>query len=224
MARTRQTRAENTRQAILDSAASAFDRAGFAATSLSDVVRDAGVTKGALYFHFPSKEALARALLEEQHRVSQAVTAVREPGLQTVIDLTHRTAFGLRTDVRIRAGIRLVIELRSATDPDPSPYDGWIDTCHRCLTPAQERGELLPSLDVYDLSTMIVGAFAGIQVASQARTHRADLHARVVDLWNFLLPGMVPAGHISLFDPAGSPGCRAELGLAALDSPPVPVG
>ncbi|MCF3184610.1 TetR/AcrR family transcriptional regulator, partial [Streptomyces polychromogenes] len=194
-----------TRQAILDGAAIAFDHAGFGGTSLSDVVKHAGVTKGALYFHFPSKQALARTLVDEQFQVSEGVPeTVEDPGLQTVIDLTHQMAFGLRTNVRIRAGIRLVIEFGSFTDPDPSPYNAWIETCRSCLTPAQERGDVLPSVDVSDLSTFLVGSFTGIQVTSHVRTGREDLHARVVDLWTYLLPGIVPPDRLALFDPAGS--------------------
>lgn len=215
MARARQERAEITRQAILDGAASAFDRSGFDGTSLSDVVRHAGVTKGALYFHFRSKEALARTLIEEQFQVSEDVPAIENPGLQTVIDLSHQMAFGLRTNVRIRAGIRLVVEFGSFTRPDPAPYNTWIETCHSCLMPAQERGDILPSLNPYDVSTFLVGAFTGVQITSHVRTGREDLHARVVDLWNLLLPGIVPTDRIALFDPAGSPACRAELALPA---------
>lgn len=222
MARVRQERAEITRQAILDGAAIAFDHAGFGGTSLSDVVKHAGVTKGALYFHFPSKQALARTLVDEQFQVSADVPAIEDPGLQTVIDLTHRMASGLRTNVRIRAGIRLVIEFGSFTDPDPSPYNAWIETCHSCLTPAQERGDVLPSVDVRDLSTFLVGSFTGVQVTSHVRTGREDLHARIVDLWTYLLPGIVPADRLGLFDPAGSPGCRAALDLPTARPVPHP--
>ena len=63
MAKARQERAEVTREAILEGAAEAFDAAGFGSTSLSDISQRAGVTKGALYFHFPSKEALAHTLM-----------------------------------------------------------------------------------------------------------------------------------------------------------------
>ncbi|MDH6542332.1 ScbR family autoregulator-binding transcription factor [Streptomyces sp. SPB4] len=213
MARVRQERAEITRQAILNGAAIAFDRSGFGGTSLSDVVKHAGVTKGALYFHFPSKEALARSLMGEQFQVSQDIPAMENPGLQTVIDLTHQLAAGLRSNVRVRAGIRLVIEFGSFTHPDPSPYNAWIDTCVHCLTPARDRGDVMPSHDIYDLSTFLVGSFTGVQVTSHVRTGREDLHARVVDLWNYLLPGIVPARRMHLFDPAGSHACRAELGL-----------
>lgn len=219
VARVRQERAEITRQAILDGAAIAFDHSGFDGTSLSDVVRHAGVTKGALYFHFQSKDALARALMDEQFQVAEGITAIENPGLQTVIDLTHQMTHALRTNARVRAGIRLLIEFGSFTDPDPSPYNSWIDTCHRCLAPAQERGDVHPALDTYDLATFLVGSFTGIQVTSHVRTARDDLHTRIVDLWNYLLPGIAPTDRMPLLDPAGSPACRARLGLPTTRTP-----
>ncbi|MFJ3723925.1 ScbR family autoregulator-binding transcription factor [Streptomyces sp. NPDC090045] len=217
MARARQERAEITRQAILDGAAAAFDRSGFEGTSLSDVVKHAGVTKGALYFHFPSKEALARTLMDEQFQVAEHLPTIENPGLQTVIDLTHQMAHGLRTDVRIRAAIRLVVEFGSFTHPDPTPYDTWIATCRSCLTPAQEVGDIHATVDIQALAALLVAAFTGIQVTSHVRTRREDLPARVTDLWNFLLPTIVPPQRIARFHPTGTP----RPGSPRPDSPPL---
>src|SRR5919199_4567715 len=60
-----QPRAQATRQAILTAAAEHFGRNGYYGTSLDSVLADSGGTKGALYFHFASKEALARAVIAE---------------------------------------------------------------------------------------------------------------------------------------------------------------
>ncbi len=57
-------RARDTRNHILEVAAAAFAERGFAGTSLNQVLRDSGISKGALYFHFPSKEALAIAVVD----------------------------------------------------------------------------------------------------------------------------------------------------------------
>ena len=61
------------RNRVLDVAASAFQARGFGATSTHDIVREAGVTGGALHHHFPTKKALAMAVIEE--RVAAAVEA-----------------------------------------------------------------------------------------------------------------------------------------------------
>jgi len=59
------TRAEATRHALTASARELFGSRGFANTSVDEVVRHAGVTKGALYHHFRDKDDLFRAVLEE---------------------------------------------------------------------------------------------------------------------------------------------------------------
>ena len=61
-------RGESTREALLAAARTLFGEVGFAATSLDDIVAAAGVTKGALYYHFSDKEDLFRAVAESVKR------------------------------------------------------------------------------------------------------------------------------------------------------------
>ena len=63
-----QRRARETRAAIVQGASSVFLARGYAETSLDQVTDAAGVTKGALYFHFRSKADLAGAVVAEQQR------------------------------------------------------------------------------------------------------------------------------------------------------------
>ncbi|MFD1659494.1 ScbR family autoregulator-binding transcription factor [Streptomyces caeni] len=215
MARVRQERAVATRQAILDGAAVVFDSMGFGSTSLTDIVRQAGVTKGALYFHFPSKESLAQALVQEQF---VAVTSPSESegfGVQSVIDRSHWLAEQLCVNVRVRAGIRLVLEHGLAGDGDAAPYDQWIEQVREALAFAQGRGDVKPEVDIADLAVHLIGAFTGIQITSQVRTGRADIHDRVADLWRFLLPSIIPARRLGRFDPRGSGALRAESAAGA---------
>ncbi|MDN3270391.1 ScbR family autoregulator-binding transcription factor [Streptomyces sp. MA15] len=224
VARARQERAEVTREAILDGAARAFDAAGFGNTSLTDISREAGVTKGALYFHFQSKETLAHELMTNQFDVATVLEKSERPGVQTAIDITHQMAHELRTSVRVRAGIRLVIELGSFTDPNPTVYNKWIETLRDCLAPAQGRGDVRTEANITDIAVFVVGAFAGVQIMSQVRSGREDLHDRVADMWSLLLPGIVPPRRVARFEPAGSPELRASLALPALAQAAVAVG
>src|SRR5918995_3369770 len=57
--------AEATRKLLVDVARENFTQRGYAATSIDDVIHQAGVARGALYHHFPGKEALFRAVYEE---------------------------------------------------------------------------------------------------------------------------------------------------------------
>ncbi|PBC36121.1 hypothetical protein CJ178_31420 [Rhodococcus sp. ACPA4] len=56
--RRRQRRATITKANILEAAARSFAYNGYAATSLADLLAASGTTKGAVYFHFDSKEAI----------------------------------------------------------------------------------------------------------------------------------------------------------------------
>src|SRR3954462_10295454 len=75
---------EATRAFLLRTAARVFAERGYTGTALSDLIAASGLTKGAFYFYFSSKSALALAVLHDQqarwlHHVSERV-------------LTHATA------------------------------------------------------------------------------------------------------------------------------------
>jgi AcrR family transcriptional regulator len=62
---------EAMRRRVLDVAAAAFQTRGYHSTSTHDIMREAGVTGGALHHHFPTKKALGLAVIRD--RVAQAV-------------------------------------------------------------------------------------------------------------------------------------------------------
>ena len=61
--RTNEERTRTTRQALVSAARHRFESVGYSAASLDDIAEDAGVTKGALYHHFPTKAALYDAVV-----------------------------------------------------------------------------------------------------------------------------------------------------------------
>ena len=70
-----------TRQALIDAARVRFGAAGYAATSIDDIARDARVTIGALYHHFRTKAALFEAVFEQAH--GQMLEAVETRALRS---------------------------------------------------------------------------------------------------------------------------------------------
>ncbi|TNC21886.1 TetR/AcrR family transcriptional regulator [Amycolatopsis alkalitolerans] len=79
--RTRPTRAE-TRRRILDAAFTVFGERGIAAAKLTEVAAAAGLTKGAVYSSFASKDELVLALMEEHaaHRLEASLERFAEAG------------------------------------------------------------------------------------------------------------------------------------------------
>jgi AcrR family transcriptional regulator len=100
----RQEQSEKTRSAIIDAAAVAFDQHGYQGAGLSLILEQAGVTRGALYFHFSSKEELAQELVRAQFENIEKHLSDGTKGLQALINLTFAMASDLTTDIRVRAG------------------------------------------------------------------------------------------------------------------------
>ncbi len=65
MARPKKSEARDTPRAILDAALELFSEQGFAGTSMREIARAVGVRESALYHHFPSKDAIFKALISE---------------------------------------------------------------------------------------------------------------------------------------------------------------
>lgn len=200
-----QARAEATRGRILTAAAELFEEQGYTASPLTDIMTRAGVTKGALYFHFSSKEELARAVVAEQRLWSEADVSANKP-LQTLIDLSHEFADALQTDVIARASVRIAIEQGVFTSPDPTPYKQWVGTTAAMLEQAQRVGEIKPCADVQNMAEYIVAAFSGVQMVSQVLHSRTNLHEHLTTMWRSLIPLLVPEDLADRFDPLGSAG------------------
>jgi AcrR family transcriptional regulator len=81
-----------TRAALVAAARVRFGRHGFSETSVDDIAREARVTTGALYHHFPTKTALFEAVFEQLHEESLAQSAEAAAGGQDDLDRLARGA------------------------------------------------------------------------------------------------------------------------------------
>ena len=89
---------ESTRAALLDTGRRFFAERGFHDVSAEELVRDAGLTRGALYHHFAGKQGLFEAVFEEleaqaAERITAAMAADRSP--------EAKAATGIRTFLEI---------------------------------------------------------------------------------------------------------------------------
>jgi AcrR family transcriptional regulator len=189
-----QQRAVLTRGRVLLAAAEVFARTGFLAASMNDIVVAAGVTKGAVYFHFPSKEALAVAIVEEQFAqwpaVVAAITENSPDALTGVVALTYEVGSRFRDDVLTTAGIRLSFERELVNAAMPTPFVGWIGILQELFARARREGQLRPGLQPGPIARALVGGFFGIQHVSEILTDRTDLETRLDEFWKIFLVGV----------------------------------
>lgn len=189
-----QQRAVLTRGRVLVAAAEVFARTGFLAASMNDIVEAAGVTKGAVYFHFPSKEALAVAVVEEQFAQWPALVAgvieQAPDALTGVVALTYEVGGRFRDDILTTAGVRLSFERELVHADMPTPFVGWVAILQDLFTRARREGLLRPGLLPGPTARALVGSFFGIQHISEILTDRDDLEARLDEFWKIFLVGV----------------------------------
>ena len=104
-------KAARTRSQLIRSAATVFAEHGCSGAKLSCISADAGVSRGALYFHFPSKEALADAVEAAAAERFAEVTGQDDDNGGRDLSRAVRTFADLyRRDVIFRAGVLLSCE------------------------------------------------------------------------------------------------------------------
>ncbi|MFJ8828012.1 ScbR family autoregulator-binding transcription factor [Streptomyces sp. NPDC102467] len=188
----KQERAVRTRSVVLAAAARAFAERGFPPVTVQDVAELAGMTKGAVYFHFANKEALAQAVANDFYTyldsIATAVQAEALSPLPTVRQLLLRTARAFRDNLTIQAGARLQIERAYIGIDMPVPYVGYQSMVTAALREAAEAGEVPASTDPEVLARVIVSAFFGAQHISGILNDRQDIADRIEEILATVLP------------------------------------
>ncbi|MGW7517016.1 ScbR family autoregulator-binding transcription factor [Streptomyces sp. NPDC054796] len=208
-----QQRAARTKATIVRAAAEVFGNIGYEAATISDILRTAGVTKGALYFHFASKKELAQAVLDVQ--VSSVPAPPEQPlKLQRMLDQGMLVGHLLKHDPLVRGSVRLTVERGGRGAPDRRlPYLRWSQEVWGQLEMARESGELLPHVSTKQTAEMIVGAFAGIQGMSQTFSDYEDVCERASSLYHCIMPSVAVPAVLGRLDMAPDRGARVMASI-----------
>ena len=95
MAKETLTKAERSRQAILDAAYRLFVEQGYAATSVRQIAERAGVALGSIYNHFPSKGEIFQAIVVERHPFLQIMPLLNSVKGNSVEEFVRNAAHTL---------------------------------------------------------------------------------------------------------------------------------
>ncbi|MGA5298247.1 ScbR family autoregulator-binding transcription factor [Streptomyces koyangensis] len=212
----KQERAIQTRKTILSAAARVFEGRGYKAATISEILTAAGVTKGALYFHFPSKEHLAQGVLHEQDQ--WLPVPERACKIQELVDTVMLHAYRLQTDPMVRAGVRLSLDQQAHGLDRSGPFTRWAEILRDLLEEARSQGELLPNVVPAETADVLVGSFAGIQAMSQAVCEYQDLLRRSSHLLRHLLPSVAVPSVLASLDSSEGRGETISTELRTLMS------
>lgn len=197
-----QARAEATRRKILESAAELFSELGYGETGLADVLQRAKVSKGAFYYHFDSKEALARAIIDTfDQRAAQAVDDnfdPQAPTLEGIIRSTFAVQDLMRNDRMSGIGQLLSQALGQVCPSGARVYKGWTGRFVEMVTMVITTGELRGDVDPEDVAEAIWVGVLGCHLVSAAVGD--DCYARLGRSWRILLRSALPEAAIEEAD------------------------
>ncbi|MDR6585893.1 transcription regulator protein [Herbaspirillum sp. BH-1] len=180
------SRADRTRAILLDAALAAFARRGVRATTLEHVAASAAFTRGAVYWHFPDKTALVKAVFEDMvwpfdiggelavyRQSDQPLLLLREVLWLKMLDCLR--------DVRQRRRMEVVLRYRGTPELPEELGDRLeilslraLDHLTSVLNIAYERGELRRGLTPIDVAHCLVAACMGV-----VAEHMEDPQARL---------------------------------------------
>jgi AcrR family transcriptional regulator len=206
----RQVRSEVTRRKILDAAIDVFSEVGYAAAGWGTIIERTGMTKGALYHHFDSKEALASDIIDEGAQVLvgafRNVCGSASPALENMIHGTFAIANVLSADKTARAAEQLIAALSGFNDAAARCCESFVAEMAAQARAAIDEGDLREDVDPDSLAETIVGAMFGTRMCSiaMARSRRSDgtldeLNGRLSQIWLFLLPGVAAEASLPYF-------------------------
>ncbi|WP_018334438.1 TetR/AcrR family transcriptional regulator [Actinomycetospora chiangmaiensis] len=183
-------RTRRTRRRLLLAAATVFDAQGYRGAALSDILAVAGLTKGALYFHFRSKHALAEALLAE---VCDSWLLMTEEIARRGTDPMWRLL--LETDAYVARWMHdpLVRGIsRAISEPDLREHRTtwmatWESSTAELLAQAETAGLLAPGVDPVRAARAIVAVAVGNYGLADGPD---DLWTRMTESWEGLVPIM----------------------------------
>jgi TetR/AcrR family transcriptional repressor of nem operon len=202
MTETTDTRADSTRQQILRAAARQFARLPYHQVGLDDVLAEAELTKGAMYFHFRSKHALALAIIEDQiTRSDAAITdllARKLSGLETLIDFSYQLAVRDISEDISRAALHLVESIGRVEGLQTKLHRHWIDNLMVAVQRGIGEGDVVEDCEAEDVGRLVASSYMGLR-------QTADLDEPGVFLtdfekmWALMLPGFVRPERLDYF-------------------------
>ncbi|MFF9863746.1 ScbR family autoregulator-binding transcription factor [Streptomyces tendae] len=185
----KQERAVRTRQSLVWAAAEVFATDGYARASLTSISRAAGVSNGALHFHFESKQALAHAVEDEAVAMLRLIIRSTDGywcALQRLVDATHALVGTQEQNAVVRAGFRL----SGAVPPRGHGTDvrrEWGEWVEQVLHAAAIDASLADDVQAADAAVAVVAATVGFERLGADDTHWTS-EVTLVRFWNLMLP------------------------------------
>lgn len=182
-----------TRQALLGAAFEEIQAVGFRAASLDNILARVGVTKGALYHHFPNKNALGLAVIDELiwpqsrrhfevladptlHPVDALISILKDE-ITTMGGHEHIHGCPVCNLVQDMAGVDEAFRLRLLRI-----HEAWQEAITQALKRGQQAGQIRRDADAAHMAALMVAAYEGANVMAKAAADDGVFHSAMQGL------------------------------------------
>jgi TetR/AcrR family transcriptional regulator, transcriptional repressor for nem operon len=184
--RMKTSKSERTKAFILEKTASIFNKKGFAGTSLTDLTAATGLTKGALYGNFESKEAMAAAAFDyNTDLVRNTLHAKLYEGQDSISKLLTIPAFCREhfKELALRGGCAILNTAVEADDNQPllkkkvnHTITRWKKNIELTIQQGIEEKEIKSKADPSYYASVIIALFEGGILLSKSTGDESHLH------------------------------------------------
>jgi len=192
-----QPRSEETRARLLQAALQSFAQTGYDATSVSEICQRAGVSKGAFYHHFPSKQAIFLQLLEDWLSGLDQQLAAFRAGVKSVPDALVGMVSLTENVFQVASGaLPMFLEFWNQASRDPTvwqtsiaPYRRYQKFFSGLLQEGIEQGSLT-EINADSASRAIVALAVGLLLQGLLDPEGADWVQVTRESMGYLIQGM----------------------------------
>jgi TetR/AcrR family transcriptional repressor of nem operon len=164
---------ERTRELLLQAAFQEIYRSGFRSADLDAILAAAGVTKGALYYHFDNKEALGYAVVDEviasnlHQKWVQPLRSAKDP-IGVLVRIIQSESLK-REDIQRGCPLLNLSQEMSGIDEGfrrrtARVYKHWHDAMAEALREGQKRGVVRSDINANETATFLIAAWEGYVV------------------------------------------------------------
>lgn len=163
-----------------------------AAASINTIIENGNLTKGAIYFHFSSKEELAQQVIERwSDMVNDEYVALGEAGdrspYRQLVRFCSEMAHRIDADPILRAGLLLTVE--PSVTGGKTAYMKWHKSIDELVVRSIESGEISDRPASYRLSDQVCATFIGGAQLHSVDVGSPNLRTRIVDVFDGLTGG-----------------------------------
>jgi len=166
-----QQRSEDTRKAIIEAAEELFTQQGYLSAGVAEICKAAGVSKGAFYHHFETKQAVFMQLLEDRLTIiNQAMQQVIDDERQVPDALMSLASMGKLLFLSEGKHLNIIMEFWEQARHDPktwkaagAPYELYREFLSRIIQKGVSEGSLR-DVNPDDVSRLIIAIATGLML------------------------------------------------------------